>query len=86
MSIDSQDRKLSLAMRRVLDYAKQQMPDSIICVLSFTQGEDGSEFDLNKIATNCNDRSSLKVAVVNCVSAFADAPVVDLTEIKGSFH
>lgn len=86
MSLDAQDRELTLAMRRVLAYAKEQMPGSILCILSFTQAEDDSAINMNKIATNCRDRAELQEQVFTVLTNFVAAQVVDLTDTKGGMQ
>lgn len=83
MSIESQDRLLTAKMRAVLAYAKEQMPESIICIFSFTQDEDGSPVGLNKIATNSNDRANMAVNIADVLTAMLGAEIVDLTDTKG---
>jgi hypothetical protein len=86
MGIDSQDRKLTMAMRKVLAYAKQEMPESIICIFSFTQAEDDSVINLNKIACNAQDRMHLQEQVFTVMTNFVAAQVVDLTDTEGTMQ
>lgn len=86
MSLESQDRELTLAMRRILAYAKQEMPESILVIFSFTQAEDDGGISMNKIATNGNDRAELQAQVFTVMSSFVNAQVVDLTDVKGGMQ
>lgn len=86
MSLDSQDRDLTRKMRMILAYAKEQMPESIICIFSFTQAEDDSPISMNKIATNSMDRANLAEMINVVLSAMLSAEVVDLTDTKGGMQ
>lgn len=86
MSLDSQDRALTLSMRKVLAFAKQEMPESIICIFSFTQAEDESPISMNKIATNSMDRANLADGIATVLEAMLGAEVVDLTDTKGGMQ
>lgn len=86
MSLDSQDRELTLAMRRILAFARKELPESIICIFSFTQAEDDSAISMNKIATNSLTREMLAENVFAVMSSFVEAQVVDLTDTKGEMH
>lgn len=86
MSLDSQDRALTLSMRKVLAFAKQEMPESIICIFSFTQAENESPISMNKIATNSMDRANLADGIATVLEAMLGAEVVDLTDTKGGMQ
>lgn len=86
MTIDSQDRALTVKMRNVLAYAKQEMPESIICIFSFTQAEDNSPVSLNKVCTNSRDRETLSEGITNVLENMRQAEIVDLTDTKGTMQ
>lgn len=86
MSIESQDRALTIKMRNILAYAKQEMPDSIICIFSFTQAEDESPINLNKVCTNSRDRETLTEGIINVLENMRQAEIVDLTDTKGTIQ
>lgn len=86
MSLDSQDRALTLSMRKVLAFAKQEMPGSILCIFSFTQAEDESPISMNKIATNSMDRANLADGIATVLEAMLGAEIVDLTDTKGGMQ
>lgn len=86
MNIEAQDRELTLKMRKIIAFAKETLPNSIVCVFSFTHAEDGSSISLNKIATNAQDREELGVQVVTVMTAFMDAGVIDLTDTNGTMQ
>lgn len=86
MSLDSQDRALTLSMRKVLAFANQEMPESIICIFSFTQAEDESPISMNKIATNSMDRANLADGIATVLEAMLGAEIVDLTDTKGGMQ
>lgn len=86
MSIESQDRALTIKMRNILAYAKQEMPGSIICIFSFTQDEDGSPASLNKVATNSSDRANMAVNIADVLEAMLGAEIIDLTDTKGTIQ
>lgn len=86
MTIDSQDRELTGKMRKILAFAKEQMPESIICIFSFTQAEDGSPINLNKVCTNSRNREALSEGVVNVLENMRLAEVIDLTDTKGTMQ
>lgn len=77
---------LTLSMRKILAYAKQEMPESIICIFSFTQAEDDSPISMNKIATNSMDRINLASGIADVLEAMLGAEVVDLTDTKGTMQ
>jgi hypothetical protein len=83
VSIDSQDRALSLAMRRVLSYAKDQMPGSILCIISFTECDNAPGTSLQKIACNVEHREELIIQAKAVLDNFGTAPVIDLTDTEG---
>lgn len=86
MSLDSQDRDLTRKMRAILAFAKEQMPESIICIFSFTQAEDDSPISMNKIATNSMDRANPADGIATVLEAMLGAEVVDLTDTKGGMQ
>lgn len=86
MAINSQDLELTLAMRKVLDFAKRLMPDSHLCILSFTHAEDEPGMSLNKIATNAEDRMVLREEAILILNNFAGAEVLDLRDVQGGMQ
>jgi hypothetical protein len=86
VSLDSQDRELTIAMREVLAFAKKRMPESILVIFSFTHAEDDSAINMNKIATNGRDRAELQDQVFTVMTSFVAAQVVDLTDTKGGMQ
>jgi len=86
MSLDSQDRDLTRRMRMVLAFAKEQMPESIICIFSFTQAEDGSPISMNKVCTNSRDRETLSEGVSGVLEEMRKAEVIDLTDTQGGMQ
>jgi hypothetical protein len=86
MSIETQDRALTFKMRAILAYAKEQMPESIICIFSFTQAEDDSPINLNKVATNSQDRETLSQAIIVVLENMRMAEIVDLTDTNGTIQ
>lgn len=86
MDIESQDRELTIAMRRVLAFAKEQMPESIVCIMTFTHAEEVPGMALNKIATNSMDRETLREEINKIADNFVNAGVVDLTNTQGGMQ
>jgi hypothetical protein len=86
MSLDSQDRDLTRKMRAILAFAKEQMPESIICIFSFTQAEDNSPISMNKVCTNSSDRENLAAGITTVLEAMRVAEVTDLTDVQGGMQ
>lgn len=72
------DSELSQAMDRILAFARKEMPNSIICIMSFTEVEwNGEIYTLEKISVNVEDRQELVGRAANLLHGFVHAPVYD---------
>jgi hypothetical protein len=84
---DPSDAELSIAMRRILTYAQEQLPGSILCILSFTSVErDEQQVSINKIIANVEDRGPIVAASIEVLKEFLSAPVYDLRDVQGGMQ
>jgi hypothetical protein len=86
MQIEQQDHDLTLGMREILAFAKRRLPESIICLFSFTQAADESPISINKVATNSREREGLTTAINEMLLRMATAEVTDLTDTIGGMQ
>lgn len=86
MTIDEHDEALTQGMRDILAFARQALPDSIVCIFSFTQAADESPVAINKVCTNSREREGLTVAINEMLLRMATAEVTDLTDTIGGMQ
>lgn len=81
------DSELSLAMRRILAFAQEQMPETVFCIMSFTQVDyNGEIYSSNKIIANSEDREHLVACAQTVLANYLEAPVYDLRDVKGGMQ
>lgn len=89
MTEDEQfDRNISEAMHRILAYATSQLPNTVFCLMSFTDSPDG-EREVGKIIANCMDRLQLGKSAARVLEAFVQLPneeVIDLRNTNGTMQ
>ena len=86
MSLDDDDIAVQHKMRSILEFAKQQLPGSIICIFSFTEAESDPMVCINKVSTNARNREALAEEVTALLEAMKSAEVIDLFDVQGGMQ